>query len=378
MATHATPRTLPPLQLEDCLALLRALVAVAWLGVAAAVFTEAWVRASGPDAWPTVGDFPVLYRTVMIEFALNTVVLSLLLMRTDWFERMPRASIERVRVLLLAVMVWLGLHEFYAFYVAGGASGPLLALLPTAMLAALLSLPGAEGAAMAGYLLAGHLVIAAGQQYGLLPETAPLAGAFAPSSALGAGALALALGAAIVLGLLARGLFLPLGFALHHPLRLDPFTGLFLPAFLERRLAGEIGRAQRGGGGSALLLIALDHPLGGPADDRDASWQLHRIAQVLTDKLRFHLDTPTRYGLATLAALLPTAEAEDVRGVARRLSEALGGGGPVSLRFGAALVGAGAGISAQHVMATAEQALAQAHPKGDVVVLETTSAEGPG
>jgi len=363
------------MQVEDCLALLRGLVAIAWLGVAAAALTEAWVRAGSVQAWPTVGGFSVMYNAVMLEFALNLAVLSLLVVRSDWFERVPRASSQRVRWLLLAVIVWLGLHQFYAFFVSGSVHSPLLLLLPPAVLGALLALPGAEGAWVAGYVVCGHLLIIAAQHNGVLPEAAPLAAAFSLATPLGVGSLLVALLATIALGLVARGLLVPLGFALHHPLRLDPFTGLFQPSFLLRRLASELGRAQRRGGeGAALLIIALERPIAGAGDDRDASWQLNRVAQALADRLRFHFDTPTRYGLTTLAALLPAADADGVRSVVKRLVESLGGAGPVPLRFGAALIGPSAGVDVQRVTATAEQAVGQAYPGGEVAVLETAPA----
>src|SRR5687768_2335261 len=104
------PPSLPRFLFEDCLELLRGLVVLAWIGAVAGLSAEIWVRFFSGHDWPQLGGFSYTYNAVLLEFALNTVVLTLLLVQKDWYERVPRASPHRLRWLLFAVLVWEGLH----------------------------------------------------------------------------------------------------------------------------------------------------------------------------------------------------------------------------------------------------------------------------
>ena len=236
--TQQTDR-LPRFLFEDCLALLRGVVVLAWLGVVAGVATQVWIRVFSSHTWPSLGGFSVTYNTVLLEFALNTFVLTTLLVRRDWYERIPRESAHRLRWLLAAVLVWAGLHLFGAFHVTGSVQGPLMPLLPVLAAWAMIAIPGKAGVWSAAYLIAGHLAVIGLEATGKIHPQGLLADAFAlspPATGLGWFALATCIAAAIALGVSTRRWMYPTPAMLPPALRIDLATGLFRRPLLEQRL----------------------------------------------------------------------------------------------------------------------------------------------
>jgi GGDEF domain-containing protein len=371
----STPR-LPELLLEDALNLLRVLVMLAWVGVAAMVCTQLWIRQSPDFAWPALGGFPATYNGMLVEFGLTTLMLTMLLVVRDWYERVPRQSAHRVNWLLTAVIVWFGLHLFTAFHVTGSLRGPLLPLLPLLMMAALVVLPGRAGWLAAGYFAAGFASVPVLESRGVLLPVGLLADAFSysrPATPPGIVALLLVLAGAALLGAGLRRHTRTLRNS-----RLDSATGLFHHAFLEQRIGAELARARRQGGCASLLLLRLE---GLSAQDAFTDSHLRQLGQRLLTQIRLHSDTPARYGLATLAVLLPTSTAEGVQGVTRRLLDTFSETKDVAyrLRAGAVVVNDPAAASVASVLNAAEIALAQAgsSDEASVVTVGKVQASSP-
>ncbi|HUS25283.1 MAG TPA: GGDEF domain-containing protein [Candidatus Binatia bacterium] len=354
-----TSRTLPELLIEDCLALLRTLVVAAWIGVALLLALEAWLRWAAPAVLPVL-DFSTTYHGLLLEFSLNTIVLTALIVRRDWYERVPRRSLERMRWLLGAVLVWIGLHVFIAFHATGGLTGPMLPLLPVLVTASLLGLPERGGRWLATYVIAGHAAAVALEASNVLPH-GPLAAAFAyaPPAPLGVATLALVMLAAIAVAMIAHLRFRQTGVALHHAGRLDHLTGLFHRDFLTERVEHELARVDRQHDAAVLLLARLQ-PL---RDDVDSEARLAAMAQSLIGLVRTGSDTPARYGLGTLAVLLPASRAEGAGVVTERLRSGLA---RFDVQFGAAVIGSGTSVTAAQVYAAAERALAEGVPSHPV------------
>jgi GGDEF domain-containing protein len=355
-------RPMPAFLIEDCLALLRILVCAAWFGVALLLGVETWIRVMQPQDWPALG-FGLTYHGLALEFTLNTIVLTTLLVRRDWYERVPRQSLPRVRWLLAAVLIWIALHSFMAFHVTGSVHGPLLPLLPVLLAAALLALPERGGLWLAAFLLAGHGGMIALETMHALPPRGALADVFSyagPATVLGVTALVLVMLAAMTVALLAHLRFRQSGVALHHAGRIDPTTGLFHKAFLTDRVAQEIARVRRQGDCAVLMLIRLERL----ADDDATDARLHAMADALLGLIRIGSDTAGRYGIGTLAVLLPASKAAGAAVVAERLRAGLA---RFDTRFGAGLIEGPAAVTTAQVYAAAERALAQPAQSTSVV-----------
>lgn len=376
---NSNSRRLPPLQPEDHIALLRALVIMGWVAVAGAISTELWVRSS-PLEWPTLGGFAVAYRGLTLEFATVVGLLTLLLVRRDWYERVPRVSADRVRWLLMAVVVWMGLHLAWAFHATGALSGPVAMLIPLFVMAALMVLPQAAGWWTSAYLLALTSGVVLLEHLKVISSPGQLAPAFAyggpGAERLGIATLLFGLLFAVVLALELRRRSFAAGRVLAFGSAIDPATGLFHRLFLLERLEQEITRARRYGNSSTLLLIRIEDVT--ESDPSAAEDQLRALSDSLLQAVRLQSDSPSRYGPATLAALLPTANRASVRDVVGRIDQAMRKrDAGVRLCFGAALIDDPAGMSAAQIRLAAEAALCRARP-GAGLELAERSAGGSG
>lgn len=304
---------LPRMLLEDRLQLLRQLVIVAWLLLAWQLAARVWLDIAPGFEWPQRAGFATTFDILLGVFALNTLVLTALLLRRDWFERIPRSAEHRVGWLQLAVLVWLGLHLFYAFHHSGGLGGPLLALLPVLPVAALILLPGRAGWWLAAYLLGGFGAVVVMQAMAWIhPEGALRAGfaLFGAGAPLGMLTLLGVLLLAGAVALRARRWIYPDAAAAPELLRIDPQTGLFNARFLRARIGRELARAERQRSWSALVLLEL------PDADGDA---LQRAGRLLRDTVRLHSDTPAYLCDARLAVLLPATGIDAAASFCERL-----------------------------------------------------------
>jgi hypothetical protein len=358
---------LPRFLLEDALSLLRSLVMLAWLGVFAAVATEWAIRHSGVYEWPTLGGFSGVYHAIVAEFLASTLVLTILLVRRDWFERIPRESVHRLRWLLTAVVIWLGLHLFCAFHVSGSARGPLMLLLPVLMMAALAALPGRAGWLATAYLVAGYALVLVLEQHAIISPRGLLTEPFAygsHASGFGWSAVAMVLLLAVWAAWALRGWMYPDGPSLNPAQRIDAESGLFRRTFLMQRLQSELGRIRRQGGCAALLLIAVDEQPG-----RESTENLRIAASTLLQQVRIESDTPALYDPGVLAVLLPAAGTDGAISAARRMVSHLSAAG-LPARFRAAAIATCNGeAQIAPMLAGVESALRRAEAGGDVVVL---------
>lgn len=345
--------TLPRMLLEDRLQLLRQLVVFAWLLLGWQLAAQLWLRAVPAFDWPERAGFSMTYNALLGVFALNTVVLTALLLRRDWFERIPRSAEHRVGWLQFAVLVWLGLHLFYAFHFSGGLFGPLLALPPVLLIAALSLLPGRAGWWLAAYLLAGFgAVVVLQQVVWIHPEGELRAGfaLFGPGAPLGALTLLGVLLLALAVAQHARRWIYPDALSGLDLLRLDPETGLFTGRFLRARIGRELGRAARQQSWSALVLLE-------PGGDGEAS--LQQAARLLRGTVRLHSDTPAHLQGGRLAVLLPATGIDAAASFCQRIRRAFADAGlPAPRLAGAATQGRAcdaAALEAAAVASLAEQ-----------------------
>lgn len=343
----------PRFLLEDYLDLLRTAVLGAWLLLAALVGIEAVFRLSPALEWPTVAGFSLFYNALVGVFALNTLVLTLLLVRRDWYERIPRQAEHRVGWLLALVMLWLGLHLFFLFYLSGGFSGPLLALLPVLLIAAVL-MPGRLGWWLAGYVMLGCLAVMFLAERALIPPRSPLAAGFSlhdPAAPLGWISLAAVAAGALAVAARVRSWMYPDGRPDHPAQRIDPDCGLFRPPALLARLRLELRRGVRQRSACSLLLIKL------PADNVADAAAYGREMSAIS---RLGSDMPARLQPGCLAILLPAADGAGVRAYCERLLAACGEARLPPPGIAAVVVSAAGGTEAEQVIERAQAALAEA------------------
>jgi diguanylate cyclase (GGDEF)-like protein len=361
---------LPQFLTEDYISVLRALVLLAWLAVLAMSATEVWVRLYSPYPWPQSGGFSATYNGVLIEFTLNTLVLTALLVYRDWYERVPRETLHRLRWLLVAVLAWEGLHLFGAFHASGAVSGPLLLLLPVVCIAALTAFPGSGGWLLVTYLLGGHAIVILLERLPLIPPgQLGAAFAYAPPAAspLGIVALLVVLASALVLAMILRRRTFLTDTVLHPARRIDYETGLYRRAFLDERVRAELGRIQRQGGAMTLLVVAFD----GDETQGSATDSLRSLADLLIPRLRHDSDTPARFGPAAVAVLLPAADSSGAESLVQRIARQVSTSG-ARLRLCAVSVSAAAArshVQPGRIMAMADEGLRSATSGGDVVML---------
>jgi GGDEF domain-containing protein len=372
--------------LEDQLSVLRALVGMAWVSALAMLLLELWIRATNERAWPSVGGFSLTYNLVLLEFAANSLCLNVLLLQRDWYERAPRESIARLRWLLIAVVIWFGIHYFAAFHVFGSLSGPLLPLLPVLVLAALVVFPGKWGWFTAAYLLAGHAAVALMEQYQLILNRVLLAGFYVYTERMtvsGVFLLLLALALAMLLGTLLRRRLAETGSAVHRASCIDSFTGLYHEDFLSQRLERELGRARRQASPTALVVLEIEGLAERMLPRRHAAANdlLQQAAGTLIDCTRLTMDTPATSEVArtSFTVLLPDTPGEKARVVANRMQQSLtpllaAAGAGIRCRIGIAAATRAAGIDGERLRAVAQEALERARGAGvDLEVLEASA-----
>jgi diguanylate cyclase (GGDEF)-like protein len=363
-------RALPNFQPEDYLALLRAAVVLAWGGVIAMALLKVAFHLRGLE-WPQLGGFDTTYLAILAEFTLTTSMLSVLAIRRDWFDRVPREASEKLRGLLMLVVVWLSLHYCGAFHLLGSFNGPLRPLLPVLIMMAFLALPASGAWATALLLLAGHLGVGLMEYNQWIHPTGLFAATFALDRPAGIAVLALALGGAMGLGVLARRQLDRAGANLHRGTRVNPLTGLYEQGFLLERLRTGLQRESIQGGALTLLLVEFD----GFAEftarhGYDAGRRaLREGAAALIGHTRHEMDTPARYAPTTFALLLPDARAEAATAIAARMRAAISqsANGILRTRAGMACVTRAAGVQPEAVIEAAVEALRRATADADPV-----------
>lgn len=349
---------LPIMLLEDRLLVLRGLVVFAWFLLACFAGIELTLRIHPAAQWPHVAGFSLTYNTLLAVFALNAFVLTALLIYRDWFERVPRSAEYRVDWLLGLVLVWLGLHVFFLFHVAGAFSGALGALPVVLVMAVLVVLPGRAGWGFALYLAGGHVLVALLADAALIHPDGPLAAAFRPEGVLYAPSLLALCAIALAAALWARGWMVPKTLADHPAQRVDPDTGLFRTAFLQQRMQRELRRGRRQNSASTLLLLDVGAERGALSEvERERPY-----AETLLRTIRLSSDTPAHYAPGRLAVLMPAADGAAARALCQRLVGAIQEGGLRVPRIGGAVVDSATGDAARLARA-AEKALLDA-PEG--------------
>jgi diguanylate cyclase (GGDEF)-like protein len=372
-AAAPTGAQLPNFLPEDFLALLRGAVGLAWVGVIGMAALKIGVHLAGVP-WPQLGGFDATYLMILAEFTLTAAALSVLAIRHDWFERVPRAASQKLRALLTLVIAWLTVHLLGAFHLLGGLHGPLLPLLPMLVATAFMALPRSGAWAVATLLVAGHGVVVLLEYNGWIQTPGLLAPLFHVDGAPGQLVLALALGAAAGLGVLVRRQLDHAGANLHRGSRVNPLTGLYEQEFLMERLTTEMERQRRQGGTLTLLMVEFD---GFPAYTTAYGYEagrevLRHAAGVLIRHTRHDMDTPARYAPTTFALLLPDARKDKAADIAERLRAAMAdvSQGALHPRAGMACVVDAHGLSPGAVVVAAGKALKQAQADGVPVQLD--------
>ena len=365
---------LPSFVAEDYLALLRATVGLAWAGVLGMALVRVGYALTGLH-WPTLGGFDQTYLAILLEFALTAGGLSVLAVRRDWFDRVPRSASAKLRSLLTLVTVWLALHYLAAFHLVGGAHGPLLAALPVLLSAGFVCLPRSGAWSVAALLLGGHVAVMLLEYNRWIPSPGQLAGAFAVERVAGVIVLAVVCAAAIGLGLLVRLRLDETGANVNRRSRVNPLTGLYEQDFLMQRLGTELQR-QRHGGQVTLLMIEFDGfaPYTASHGYDAGRAALRHAAQTLIRHTRHDMDTPARYAPTTFALLLPDARREQAGEIASRIRAAMQdvSGGVLHPRAGMACVSGGSALAPDAVLAAASEALRRARPDEPPAQVELT------
>lgn len=368
-AGYALPAFLP----EDFLGLLRGTVGLAWVGILAMALLKVTAHLTG-EPWPELGGFASTYLMILAEFTITAAALSVLALRREWFERVPRAASLKLRALLTLVIAWLALHELAAFHLLGGLRGPLLPLLPVLVAGAFLALPTSGAAAVAALLVGGHAAVVLLEYNGWIQSPGLLAPLFALDRWPGLAVLATAPAFALGLGLLARRRLDAAGANLNRDSRINPLTGLFEQDFLLARLETEMARQRRQGGTLTLLMIELDGFAGyAAAYGYDAGRQaLRQAARLLIRHTRGDMDTPARYAPTTFAVLLPTADKSKAIEITERLRVSLidVSQGRLQPRAGIACVADARDTTVNAVLAAAGKALRHSRADGVPAVVD--------
>jgi diguanylate cyclase (GGDEF)-like protein len=379
LVTGTTRVALPNFLPEDYLALLRAAVGIAWAAIFGMSIVQVGYALAGVE-WPELGGFALMYRMILVEFALTAAALSVLAVRRDWFESVPRAASQKLRALLILVVVWLSLHLFAAFYVFGGLHGPLLPLLPVLIVVAFLSLPRDGAWAVAGLILVGCLGVVVLEERHWLFSPGPLATVFSLDGAGGTGVLLLTLGTAFAVGVLARRRLDQASANLNRGSRVNALTGLYEQDFLMARMGTELARVRRQGGSVTLLLIEFDGFTAytarhGYIVGREA---LRHAGQVLIQNSRNDMDTPARLAPTTFALLLPDAHRDKAADVAARIRAAIAhvSSGALRPRAGAATLGQDAAhtVVPETLIAAAAQGLLEPATDAPPTIVDVAGA----
>lgn len=322
-------RTLPNFTLEDELAILRGIAGVALASVIAMLGLELAIRLLWPESWPTLANFSMLYNLTLTEFALITGALTALLVKRDWYEQVPRESILRLRWLLIAVFLWLGLHYFAVFHTLGSLHGPLMPLFPVLIVLVFVLFPGTGGWLAATYLVAGHMTVLLLEHCNIIINPGQLMTDHPPTNLNPRDLVSLGITVviAVSLGRLIRKRFDETGSALYHKSHLDSFSGLYNAEFLKQRLQSELNRARRQHFKCSLIaleLTGMEACLSGARKSK-----LHEIVQqvgaCILDCTRITMDTSasSEHSPVSFTVLLPNTDAEQAQVVCSRLNESL-------------------------------------------------------
>nr|MBV6630125.1 GGDEF domain-containing protein [Oceanococcus sp. HetDA_MAG_MS8] len=320
MNANAPPA--PAMQPEDYRTLLNGLCVLHWSALVFAVVLEMILRTQNAINWPHWGHFGLLYNTIVVEFGVITVVLTALLRRSDWLERVPRTALGRLRWLLLSLLVLDGVHLVAFFHATGGWAGPIALFLPLVIMVIYLSLPWREATIANAGLAAALVGLTAGRQAGVFADQGALAAAFSdefatPSVTVTCAAVL----AAVIVGIVASRRMQKAGIGLHHGASYEPFTRLFTRPVLEGRIAGELLRLSRTQSSATLMLVEFNNlpQLLPHADYAGFNEVLLRFAATLRGVTREQGDTCARYDHSTFALLLPTADSKAAEVIARRI-----------------------------------------------------------
>lgn len=364
-----------PTQPEEYRAILGTLCKVNWVAIAGALLIEVFIRVSADFTWPDWGYFSLSYNLVLFEFTAVNFLVMLLLRRTDWLDQAPRQALMRLRWLMLAVVALSGLHFLSFLALTGGFRGPLMMLLPPLLLSLYLLLPRQEAHPVAAIFLFGLLLViltdgVTGAQHGMLSD------AFQPGLDLPVPWLAVALTALVLsvwVGVHAASRMDQAGITLHQRTSLDPQTGLFSRAVLDRRIPGELARIGRSESSASLMMISFRnlHDVLPPGDYAGYDVVLREFADALLHSTRATSDTCARYDLSSFAALLPTASAETVQVVIERVQQCAAtihpGNNPAAgVELAIGVVSTSATSHAEHTgfVSAAIDALREAHSAG--------------
>jgi diguanylate cyclase (GGDEF)-like protein len=172
--------------------------------------------------------------------------------------------------------------------------------------------------------------------------------------------------------------------ALEHQVQTDPLTGLYNHRFFQERLRSELGRVSRSHDSVALLMFDIDdfkklndvhgHLLGDQV--------LVTVADILRSTIRAS-DVPCRIGGEEFAVILPSCDAGDALGLARRLRDRMmvtdfEPAGTVTLSMGIAQ-GPEHAMSPRELVACAEAAMmtAKARGKDQYLLFDEEGSERP-
>lgn len=364
----------PSMQPEDYRALLKGVCILNWGALGLALLLEVLILYSLPDLWPRWGDFGQVYNLILLEFGVITAGLTILLRRTHWLDRAPRAALGRLRWLLLAVLVLDGLHFAAFFHVTGGLHGPVATYLPLGLLVIYLSLPCAEAHIVNASWLAMLVLLGMGKLLGLIAPSGVLEPVFSQVSALPFMLISLTgVLAALGVGVIASRRMDAAGIGLHRGASYDPLTRLFSREVLEGRLPGELARIGRTESSATLLLVEFKNlpELIPHADYAGFSDVLVRFAATLLGVTRDQGDTCAQYDHSTFAVLLPTATAESAELIAQRIqrgADAIRAPGDedlsVQLAIGAAVTEQVKATDSSVFLLAAKEALREARESG--------------
>ncbi len=318
----ANKNELPRFLLEDYFQVLRGLVILAWVGFAAAASMELFIRLRTAGMWPEFGGFSLIFHFVIVQYGLCSLLLTALIIQRDWYERVPRASVGRLKILMVAAFIWQVVHFLSAFHITGSFNGTLSFYVPLLLVATLIFIPGLIGWVLSGCLVLGVFLVYTLEESALIGNPGPLAGIFSYERELttvGSASVVLLVLLALGMAVLVRMDRFPALNRLHRVQRHDSETGLFDKQFLYHRVELEINRIRHQGGSAVLLAVEFSDQV--TADSLNT--ELVSAAGKLLGAVRLQSDTPARYSQNGLAVLLPTAQQKDVVKLGQRILDSL-------------------------------------------------------
>ena len=172
--------------------------------------------------------------------------------------------------------------------------------------------------------------------------------------------------------------------ALEHQAQTDPLTGLYNHRYFQERLRSELVRASRAHDSAALILFDIDDfkKLNDVHGHAAGDQVLQGVADIMRSTVRAS-DVPCRVGGEEFAIILPSCEAGDAMGLARRLRDRLsvadlGAPGTVTVSIGIAQ-GPEHAMNPRDLVACAEAAMmsAKARGKDRSLLFDETTTDRP-